>query len=147
MALNNSRITSKDLLIQLSFDNGSNYKDLVCLKSKSVPITRNTTENETDCGIFSGTGPMKFNPSGTAVCETQYISTQCSWQDLATAMKNGTNLLFRCQNPYSGSTGNNLYIAGTVIVTALTLNGSSSSELVQFDYTLTGQGEPTVIEP
>jgi hypothetical protein len=147
MALNNSRITSKNMPFQLSFDNGANYKDLVCIKSKTVPLTKNATENETDCGIFTGLGPMKFAPSGTAVCETQYLSTQCSFQDLATAMKNETNILFKMQNPYSGSTGNNLYITGTCNVTALTLTGSSSSELIQFDFTLTGQGEPVVLEP
>lgn len=147
MALNNSRITSKDLPFQLSFDGGSNYKDLVCVKTKTVAITKNTTENETDCGTFNGRGPMKFAPSGSAVCETQYISTQCSWQDLATAMKNDTLIKFKCQNPYSGSTGNNLYITGDCYVTSLTLNGASSSDLVQFDYALTGEGEPVVIEP
>lgn len=147
MALNNSRITSKDLPFELSFDNGVTYKQLVCVKTKTAAFTRNVTENETDCGVFNGTGPIKFTPSGTAVCETQYLSTQCSWQDLATAMENDTTIKFKCQNPFSGSTGNKLYITGDTKVTALSLSGPSSSDLIQFDYTLSGEGTPVMTEP
>lgn len=146
MPLTNSTINAKDMPIELSFDNGVTWKILVCLKSISIPLNVPVTEEETYCGPKVGVGAVKFNPSGEAVCETRPAATEVSFDDLLEQMNAGTSFLWRVRNPTSGSVGVGLYLSGSCKCTELELTGEAGG-LVNFSFTLTGEGTLTTTAP
>lgn len=147
MPLSNSTVTSRSIPIELSFDNGSSYKTLVCVQTKTFNLTVPTTENDTDCGLKVGTGVLRVAISGTAIVETRPSATECSHQEIVNVMKTGTSVLFRFQNPTSGSTGVGLYIAGSCKITGDNLTGPSSADLIKMDFNMLGEGDITVEAP
>lgn len=146
MPQTNSTINAKDMPIELSFDNGSTWKILVCLKSINIPLTVPVTEEETYCGTKVGVGQVKFNPAGEAVCETRPLTTEVSFDDLVEVMNAGTSFLWRVRNPTSGSVGFGLYLSGSCKCTEATLTGEAGG-LVNFTFTLTGEGTLTTTAP
>lgn len=146
MPLSNSTINAKDMPIELSFDNGTTWKVLVCLKDISIPLQAPTTAEDTYCGKKVGVGEIEFNPSGNAVCETRPDTDEVSADELIEVMKTGTSILWRVQNPTSGSVGQGLYLSGSCKATNVTIAGTANG-LVNFSFTLTGEGTLTTTKP
>ena len=146
MPLSNSTINAKDMPIELSFDSGSTWKVLVCLKDISIPLQTPVTAEDTYCGKKVGVGVIEFNPSGNAVCETRPDTDEVSADDLIEMMDDGTSFLWRVQNPTSGSVGQGLYLSGSCKCTNVTITGTANG-LVNFSFTLTGEGTLTTTKP
>jgi hypothetical protein len=146
MPQSNSTINAKDMPIELSFDNGVTWKVLVCLKDINIPLQTPTTAEDTYCGKKVGVGEVEFNPSGNAVCETRPDSDEVSADDLIEKMKAGTSFLWRVQNPTSGSVGYGLYLSGSCKCTQVNITGTANG-LVNFAFTLTGEGTLTTTKP
>ena len=142
----NSTINAKDMPIELSFDNGTTWKVLVCLKDISIPLQTPVTAEDTYCGKKVGVGVIEFNPSGNAVCETNPDADEVSADDLIEVMATGTSFLWRAQNPLSGSVGRGLYLSGSCKCTNVTITGTANG-LVNFAFTLTGEGTLTTTKP
>lgn len=125
--------------IELSFNGGSTWQTLVCLTDYSVPLSKTANVTETFCGPQTGLGSGTFNPTGTAVAETNPTSNQVTYQRLLTAWEAGEVIRFRVQAPTTGSIGSYFYLSGQCYVTDLELT-FTAGETVQFTFTLTGTG-------
>lgn len=125
--------------LELSFNNGATWQTLVCLTQHNMPLERATNVTETFCGTETGLGALTFNPSFTAVVKTDVASNQVTYNRLLTAMNNEELIMFRIQNPTSGSIGLYFYISGTAYVTSLDLQ-FQTGQTIQFTGTLTGTG-------
>jgi len=138
-------LQSSVLPLELSFDNGSSWKQLVCVTNYNDNMSVGNTETETlNCGTLQGAGSPKFDFSGEAVADYNPASTLVSRKDLETVMLSLTPILARLQYPGTGSVGWLYYKQGTVLVTAV--NGKASpNDLSKFDFTLKGQGTPDIV--
>lgn len=127
-------IQSDIVPLELTFDNGTTYKDLVCLESDEVSTTNGVTENNTYCGTENGIAKVKVSISGTGVCNPNLdANTEVTYKDLLSAQVSRTAIGYRKQ---SGSSGANFYLAGTCYVTDLKLQGSAT-QVIKFTFTLT----------
>lgn len=125
--------------IKLSADNKATFYDLVCMEQYGVPVETTVTQTETFCGIFTGLGAIKFNPSGTAVCEIDPNSTQVSYDAMLDWQLAKNYLYFKVDYPGSGSVGSGFSIEGNCYVTKTELKFKTNT-VVEFDWTLTGDG-------
>lgn len=142
----NSTINAKDMPIELSFDNGSTWKVLVCLKDINIPLQTPVTAEDTYCGKKVGVGLIEFNPSGNAICETNPDADEVSADELIELMNAGTSFLWRVQNPLTGSVGRGLYLSGSCKCTQCNITGTANG-LVSFAFTFTGEGVLTTTKP
>lgn len=103
---------------------GSSYKTLVCLRTSSVNTTTSVNEDETNCGKLTSVGIPGFSFDFDAVCETAPTVSQVTYSSLLSAIKNGTQIKVRFQNPTvtGSSTGTVYYHEASAYVTDLTLN-------------------------
>jgi hypothetical protein len=142
----NSSIQSSDMPIELSFDNGVTWKDLVCLTDYQIPLNSPVTATDTFCGKKVGVGNIEFNPSGTATCEVIPDAGEASASELLDVQNAKSSIRFRVQNPQSGSVGQLLYIAGSCKVTNVTIIGTANN-LITFTFQLTGEGVIALTAP
>ena len=134
-------IQSVDSPIEISADNGVNWKIIICVASWSVPVQTTTTTTDTQCGRFNGLGAISFNPTIQAVCSYEQAFVEASYNDCLDWQFNKTNLLFRVQSPVSGSynLGSAYYLSGSCNVTETTLT-DNTNDPVKFSVTLSGFG-------
>lgn len=85
--------------LEISFDSGSTYLTLVCLKTGSVDNEVDTTEEKTNCGPILVIGDMNAKASFDAICEVSPTVSQCTYGDMLEAMSAKTLLKVRYQNP------------------------------------------------
>ena len=145
MPTNSVNLQSVNTPFQLS-ENGTDWKVLVCTKTKTAPFTLPTTENETDCGPKIGVGNVKFNPSGTGTYEIEPDADEVSHDDLIQWMNNKQLIYWKWENLTAGSIGRNFYYKGQCYVTAVTPS-TQAGDLINFDFTLSGTGTLTTIAP
>lgn len=140
-------LQSSVLPLELSFDGGSNWKQLVCVTNYNDPMSVGNTETETlNCGTLQGSGSPKFEFSGEAVADYNPASTLVSRKDLETAMLAGTTLKARIRYPTTGSAGSLYYKQGDVLV--ISVNGKTApNDISKFDFNLKGQGTPVIVAP
>jgi hypothetical protein len=136
-------VSSVSVPVQLSFDDGLTWKDLVCLTNYSNPLANSLNAQESFCGVFQGQGVPSMDFSGEAICDLTPNPTEVSMQDLDSAMLAQQILLARVVYPGTGSVGTLLYRKSEVVVENVTLKGSTNA-LLMFDFSLKGQGTPTV---
>lgn len=146
MPLANSTINAKSMPLELSFDDGVTWKMLVCMIDFSNPITTPLEEDQTYCGKKIGQGPIEFTLSGNIVVETRPDTDEASFDELLEVMNTATSILYRMQNPTSGSVGVGYYLSGSVKVSELTPTGTALG-LIKASITLTGEGVLTTTAP
>jgi hypothetical protein len=132
-------LQSTNYPLELSFDGGSTWHTLVCLTQFNIPLSKAANVTETFCGPEVGLGSGTFNPTGTAVCETEPTSTQVTYKRLLTAWDAEELIQFRLQALGTGSIGNHFYLRGSCYVTDLDLT-LQTAQTIQFNWTLTGTG-------
>lgn len=142
----NSSTQSVNMPIQLSFDNGVSWKDLVCLTDYQVPFNSPITATDTFCGKKVGVGNTEFNPSGTAVCEFIPDANEASVAEMQDVQEAKQSILWRVQNPQAGSVGDLFYRSGSAKVSNVTIIGQANN-LITFTWTLTGEGVLTTVKP
>lgn len=131
--------------LYLSTD-GVNWKILVCLADHTLPLTMQTTDTNTQCGVAVGTGPVKFAPTFSAVANTNPDPGQVGVDDMEGWMLNNTLLYYKFLRPAAGQYGygGNKGISGRVLVTAVT-ETLTVDDVVKFSGTLSGVGQPSQI--
>jgi hypothetical protein len=133
--------------IELSFDSGTSWQILVCLEQYNVPTELPVTSTDTFCGPVLGTGTQTFNPTGTAICTTDpSAGSQVTYNRLLVAQTNAESFLFRVRHAASGSIGNNFFLKGSCKATSLDLQ-FTSTDVVKFSWTLTGEGTLDIANP
>lgn len=142
----NSTIQAKSMPMEISFDSGVTYKTLVCIIDLQTALTTALEEDDTYCGPKVGQGPVKFNPSGNLVIETNPTATECSFDELLERMVAAQTVHFRLQNPLSGSTGRGFYLAGELLINELTPQGTANG-LMKCSFAMTGTGTLTTTAP
>jgi hypothetical protein len=142
----NSTIQAKTMPLEVSFDNHVTYKTVVCIIDLQVALTTDVEEDNTYCGPKVGQGPIKFNPSGNLVIETNPTSTEASFDELLEKMNSATAIGFRLQNPLSGSTGRGFYLKGDALITELTPQGTANG-LMKTSFAMIGTGTLTTTAP
>lgn len=137
-----AKIRGQLVLLQVSTDAGTTWKDLICLLSNSVNKTRETTTSPfTKCDV--ATAAQEITPLGytwempfTALVDTAPSGTQLTYADMNTLFVNGTTVLVRQQ--YDG-TGNEFYEQGSAILTSISSERSAEG-FVTYDGTFQGSG-------
>ncbi len=140
----NTPIQSTDSPIEVSADNGVNWKVIICVKGWTVPVQTTTTTTDTQCGRIIGLGVVGFNPTIQAVCSYEQAFIQASYNDCVIWQNNKTPLLFRVQSPVFGSygLGEAYYLSGSCYVTDTVLTDQVNNP-VEFTVTLSGTGTLT----
>lgn len=131
--------------IQLSFDNGVSWKNLVCLTTYSLPLTSANTETQTFCGVEVGLGIVSTKPTGTAICRTYdaLANTEVTYGELAILLTSQTLFQFRVMAPTSGSAGRDIFVSASVYCTDCAINFTAGS-LVEFTWTFSSTGTVSV---
>jgi len=136
-----AKIQGSTQSVDISFDNGSTWDSLICLRTSSVNGSVDSTVEQTNCGTFTSIGKPNMTIDFDAICETAPESDQVSYSALLTAFKNGTQIVARVQNPVvtGSSAGASYYQKFDAYITSLTLN-QSTTEFINFSGTLTSNG-------
>lgn len=123
----------------------ADWKDVVCLKSAEHTSERASVPIETYCGSDAEYADnVAFGFSGTAVYDPSYDdASQVSYMDMQGWQNAGTKVYARMTN---GTNGANLYTMGLCLITSLKVSGDVS-DVLQWDFTLTGTGVKTTIDP
>lgn len=126
--------------IMVSSDGGITWKAIVCLETASVPLVTTVNEVETNCGVAVGLGAIKFNPTGSAVCEASPTVAQVTYKDMVGWQGAKTLIMFKVEYPGSGGTyGQNVALSGTCYVTNTNLT-TQVGQVIKFTFTLSGTG-------
>jgi predicted secreted protein len=136
-----AQVLSANQPIEIDVAGGSSYKTLVCVQSKTVSGTVDVTEEDTDCGLLTAVGSVKYTITADAVCETAPTVSQVSYNALLTAFVNKTLVSVRVQNPTvtGSSLGTAYYHSFYARITQLDLTGESAG-YVKFSITLNSDG-------
>lgn len=134
--------------LQLSFDGGVTWKDLVCVTNYNRGLSATLTETDTlNCGTLQGSGSPKFDFSGEAVTDVDPSPTQVSQEDLEAAIltqaTSGTVIWARTRWPSTGSVSSLLYLQGKVKIESVNQK-NAPNDYVKFDFSLKGDGIPTL---
>ena len=136
-----AQVLSSNQPIEIDVAGGSSFKTLVCVQSKTVSGSVDVTEEDTDCGLLTAVGSVKYTITADAVCETAPTVSQVSYNALLTAFVNKTLVHVRVQNPVvSGSSLGAAYFHSFYArITQLDLTGESAG-YVKFSITLNSDG-------
>jgi predicted secreted protein len=132
-------IQGNDVNVEISTDNGTTFKTLICETRSGVSIQRETSSTQTKCnaGVAQlGIGALSWSLSFDAVADTDPSASQVTYADMLTLITAGTKVVGRIQYNTSGT---EFYHKGDVYVTDLTLD-AATGETVQFSGTLSGTG-------
>ena len=127
--------------IEIDVAGGSSYKVLVCLASSSVNTTADSTQDKTNCGIFTAISDAAMSIDFSAVCETAPTASQVSYSSLLTAMTNKTAGSVKVANPavIGSSTGAAYYHQFLGYITSLKLD-QTSTDFIKFSGTISSTG-------
>lgn len=133
---------------EISTDGGATYKPLVCLQSADAGLELPTTEEDTNCGSYTGLGVLKQSVSLECVCEAEPTASQVTWEDVAGYMKARTLLTYRYQNAATGSVtaGGAFYFQGEGYFTTGELTGTTG-EVIKFTAEFNAIGDIDVTAP
>lgn len=134
-----AKIAGKDIVLQISTDDGTTWKDLICEISNTGNFNRDTTTSPlTKCDTASAAQELTllgytWGFDFEALTDTAPSGTQVTYADLLTLFVNGTDFLVK-----RAVTGE-FYESGTVYLTSLsspaTVDGFHS-----FSGTMSGSG-------
>lgn len=115
-----SNLQSNLVPVLVSSDDGTTWKTLTCLVSSNFSGTTTTTEEETQCGTFTGMGANKWEQSFDAVVNlTPTTGTELSYADVLSLWHNQTAIRVKVQYPTSGTPGTSFYREGGAYISAL----------------------------
>jgi hypothetical protein len=135
-----SNLQSNLVPLLISTDSGTTKKTLTCLVSANFSGTTTTTEEETQCGTFTGMGANKWEMSFDAVVDiTPTSGTQLSFEDMLGIWHNQTEVQVTMQYPASGTPGSDFFLQGDAYVSALGAAVQVGSSM-KFSGTLKGNG-------
>jgi len=136
-----AKIQGSTQSVDISTDNGSTWKSLICLRTSSVNGSVDSTVEQTNCGTFTSIGKPNMTVDFDAICETAPGGSEVSYSSLLGYFNAGTQVLVRVQNPVvSGSSaGASYYQSFDAYLTSLTLN-QSTTEFINFSGTFTSNG-------
>lgn len=137
-----AKIRGQLVLLQISTDSGTTWKDLICAISNDMNMTRETTTSPfTKCDV--ATAAREITPLGytwempfDALVDTAPSGTQLTYADMLTLFVNGTTVSVRQQYD---ATGNEFYMTGSAILTSLTATAPADG-FVGFSGTFSGTG-------
>lgn len=137
-----AKIRGQLVLLQISTDTGTTWKDLICAISNDMNMTRETqTSPFTKCDVV--TAAQEITPLGytwempfDALVDDAPTITQLTYADMLTLFVNGTTVMVRQQ--YNG-TGSEFYTVGNAILTSLT-SARPADGFVEFAGTFSGSG-------
>lgn len=112
-----------DVFLEISTDNGTTYKKVVCLIKQGIEKTRGTNETETQCGTIVGKGSLKRTiPLEGAVNDviTAEQTTYLSYKELDAIIEAGNAVMVRIKHP--AATGDLLDLEGKAYLTELKLD-------------------------
>lgn len=132
-------VQSSNIPLQLSFDSGVTWKDLVCLENYNIERVTQTNTDDTFCGRFIGIGVIATQISGAAVCDVSPSGTQVSIKSLNDAQLAGQRIQVRANYPTAGSAGGAISNNGAAYVTAAA-EQFAVNNLVKFTFTLLVDG-------
>jgi hypothetical protein len=132
--------------IDIDVAGGTSYKTLVCLASSSVNTSADSTQDKTNCGIFTAIGDSSMTIDFSAVSETAPTVSQVSYSSLLTAMINKTAVNIRVQNPVvvGSSLGAAYYHQFLGYITSLKLD-QTSTDFIKFSGTIASTGTLDII--
>jgi predicted secreted protein len=136
-----AQVLSSNQPIEIDVAGGSSFKALVCVQSKTVSGSVDVTEEDTDCGLLTAVGSVKYTITADAVCETAPTVSQVSYEDLLVAFVNKDLVAVRVQNPTvtGSSLGTVYYHAFNARITQLDLTGEAAG-YIKFSITLNSDG-------
>lgn len=135
-------IRGQEVLLQISSDGGTTWKDLICAISNDVNKTRETTTAPfTKCNV--STAAQELTPLGytwempfDALVDDSPTSTQLTYGDLNTIFLNATVVKVRQQYD---NTGDEFFDSGSAILTSLS-SARPADGFVGFSGTFSGTG-------
>lgn len=116
-------VQANDVVLEISTDNGSTYKKLVCLIKQGVEKTRSLNETETQCGVIPGLGPAKTTipfEGAVNVIAVDEASTYVSYSDLLTIFEAGN--AFKVRQKHPSADGAIFNFSGSCYLTELKLD-------------------------
>lgn len=133
--------------LEISFDNGSTFKTLVCTRTVSVSVSSESSKEVTNCGPITTIGDAEFTFDFDAICEVSPSGSQCTYGDLLEAKVNKTVLVVKLASPLvaGSSIGAAYYHEADAYVTDLTLNGGAGENFVSFSGTIESTGTVDII--
>jgi hypothetical protein len=136
-----AKIQGSTQSVDISADNGSSWKSLICLRTSSVNGTVDSTVEQTNCGTFTSIGKPNMTVDFDAICETAPGGSEVSYSSLLGYFNAGTQIAVRVQSPvFSGSSaGAAYYQSFDGYITSLTLN-QSTTEFINFSGTISSNG-------
>jgi hypothetical protein len=134
-----SNVQSSLVPLLISTDDGVTKKTLTCLVSANFSGTTTTTEEETQCGTFTGMGANKWEMSFDALTNLTPGATELSFEDMLSIWHNQTEVQVTMQYPASGTPGSDFFLQGNAYVSALGIAVQTGSSK-KFSGTLKGNG-------
>ena len=136
-----AKIQGSTQSVDISVDNGTSWKSLICLRTSSVNGTVDSTVEQTNCGTFTSIGKPNMTVDFDAICETAPGGSEVSYSSLLGYFNAGTEILVRVQNPVvtGSSAGASYYQSFNGYITSLTLN-QSTTEFINFSGTVSSNG-------
>lgn len=127
---------------EISEDNGSTWKVIVCETDSQISGTSTANETPTKCGTYTSVENNAMTVSGSGVAGGDLSTNQVSYQRLAQLRQAKTKIKFRRQNAASGTltAGEITYAMGDAYVTEAT-ETSNEGEVTQFNWAMTFTGE------
>jgi hypothetical protein len=141
-----AQIQGSTQMVEIDVTGGTNWDELVCLRTSSVNGTTDSTVEQTNCGTFTSIGKPNMTVDFDAICKTDPDSDEVSYGSLLTAFNAGTEVNVRVQNPTvtGSSAGTVYYHQFKGYITALTLN-QSTTEFINFSGTIQSNGAIDII--
>lgn len=102
LAVTTVPVQGKDVVLEISTDNGTTWKTLVCLIKQAFEMTRSLNETETQCGTIPGVGSLKKVIPFEAAVNVNVVGEQAtllSYKDLNAIMESGSAIMARQKHP------------------------------------------------
>lgn len=112
-----------DIFLEISTDNGTTYKKVVCLIKQGIDKSRGNNETETQCGTIVGKGSLKQSiPIEGAVNDvlTAEQVNYLSYTQLDAIITDGTAVMVKIKHP--ADTGAVVNLSGKAYLTDLKLD-------------------------
>jgi hypothetical protein len=133
-----SNLQSNLVPFKISSDDGTTYKTLTCLTSANFSGTTSTTEEETQCGTFTGLGANKWEFTTEAVVNlTPTGASEVSYEDCLGFWHNQTLILVKQE--YPDAAGTDFYKQGEAYITSIG-NAVQVGNSMTFSLTFKGNG-------
>lgn len=123
---------------KISTDGGTTKKSLTCLVSASFTGTTPSTEEQTQCGTFTGLGQNAWEFTFDAVVNiTPTGASEVSWEDILGLWHNQTE--FQVTQEYPVGAGTDFFLQGDAYLTQIGNNVAVGSSM-KFTGTIKGNG-------